>query len=385
MLLNIYLKELKDCFRDRRTLLLTVFLPIVMMTGLTLFYDSMLSNDEDTTYTLAVEQSFYSEAEQLFLKTPNIDIHAAADPEQAVADGEAQAALLTDGPFIANIQKGVPASISIIGNSFSENSAYVMSAASTALSAFENTIIAERLQSQGIDQSLIQPFTVEQKEISSEGGAMMMLSLLIPLILALAIGVGAGPAAADLFAGEKERKTMEALLMTPVNRMTMLIAKWLVISTLGIVIGLVTLLVVSLEVAFLTENLREAIHFGNQFPQIIGFALLVTAVYSMFNGALLMLTSIVAKTVKESQSYSAPVMMLSVFPTMFVTNLGVNELTLKHFAIPILNLFSILKELIAGVVNYEHLALMVGTNLLVIAAFITIGRLLFLKDKWVMN
>ncbi|WP_050182316.1 ABC transporter permease [Domibacillus robiginosus] len=385
MLLNIYLKELKDCFRDRRTLLLTVFLPIVMMTGLTLFYDSMLSNDDDNTYTLAVEQAFKPEAEQLFAQTPNIEVRTAANPEQAVADGDAQAALVTGESFAENIENGIPASISIIGNSFSENSAYVMSAANAALSAFENTIVAERLQAEGIDQSLIQPFTVEQKEISSEGGAMMMLSLLIPLILALAIGVGAGPAAADLFAGEKERKTMEALLMTPVNRTTMLMAKWLVISTVGIVIGLVTLLVVCLEVAFLTENLREAIQFGDQFPLIIGFALLVTVVYSMFNGALLMLTSIVGKTIKESQSYSAPVMMLSVFPAMFITNLGVNELTVKHFAIPILNLFSILKELLAGVINYEHLALMVGTNLLIIVLFITLGRLLFLKDKWVMN
>jgi len=385
MLLNIYLKELKDCFRDRRTLLLTVFLPIVMMTGLTLFYDSMLSSDNDKTYTLAVENSFQGEAERLFAEVPNIKIDAVANPEQTVEDGDAQAALVTDGSFSQNIQNGTPASISIIGNSFSENSAYVMSAVTSTLSAFENTVVAERLQSEGVDNSLVQPFTVEQKEISSEGGAMMMLSLLIPLILALAIGVGAGPAAADLFAGEKERKTMEALLMTPVNRTTMLMAKWLVISTVGIVIGLITLLVVCLEVAFLTENLREAINFGDQFPLIIGFALLVTVVYSLFNGALLMLTSIVGKTIKEAQSYSAPVMMLSVFPAMFITNLGVNELTLKHFTIPILNLFSILKELLAGVINYEHLALMVGTNLLVVVLFITVGRLLFLKDKWVMN
>ena len=46
MLRNIYLKEMKDCFRDRRTLLRTVLFPIVMMTALTLFYDKMLSEGE---------------------------------------------------------------------------------------------------------------------------------------------------------------------------------------------------------------------------------------------------------------------------------------------------------------------------------------------------
>lgn len=385
MLLNIYLKELKDCFRDRRTLLLTVFLPIVMMTGLTLFYDSMLSTDGDNTYKVAVQDSFRSEAEQLFAVSPNIVIETAENPEQAVIDGDVQTAIVTAPSFSEDIQNGVPAAISIIGNSFSENSSYAMNAVSTALTAFEGEIISERLQSAGIDGSTVQPFSIEQKEISSDGGATMMLSLLIPLILSLAIGIGAGPAASDLFAGEKERKTMEALLMTPVSRTTLLLAKWLVISTIGVITGMVTLLVVSLEIAFLTENLQKAVNFGDQLPLIIGLALLVATIYSLFNAGILMLTSILGKTIKESQSYSTPIMMLSVFPVMIISGTGVNELSFQHFAIPILNLFSILKELTAGVINYEHLALMLGTNLLLMVVFIVIGRVLFLKDKWVMN
>ncbi|WP_046175819.1 ABC transporter permease [Domibacillus indicus] len=385
MLLNIYLKELKDCFRDRRTLLLSVFLPIIMMTGLTLFYEKLVSDGSDSTYTLAVDESFKAESEQIFDTYPNIEIQTSENPEQLVADGEAHAALVTDGSFMKNIENGTPASVSIIGNSYSENSAYVINAAAAAFSALEKNIVQERLQTEGVDASLIQPFTVEQKEISSEDGTINLLAMLIPLIMALAIGVGAGPAASDLFAGEKERKTMEALLMTPVNRTTLLIAKWLVISTIGVLTGFVTLLVVSLEIAFLTENLRAAVDFGNQFIEIIGFALLVTIVYSMFNAALLMLTSIAGKTIKESQSYSTPVMMISMFPMMIVSSLGVNELTVQHFAVPILNLFSVLKELTVGIINYEHLLLMIGTNLLCVIAFLIIGRLLFLKDKWVMN
>ncbi|MET1032387.1 ABC transporter permease [Domibacillus tundrae] len=385
MLLNIYLKELKDCFRDRRTLLLSVFLPIVMMTGLTLFYESLVSDGSDEIYTLAVDNTFEAEAERIFTSSPNIEIEAAQDPEKLVADGDAHAALVTDGLFSENIQNGVPASISIVGNSYSENSAYVISTASGALSALENTIVQERLQMEGMDASLVQPFIVEQKEISSEDGTINLLAMLIPLILSLAIGIGAGPAASDLFAGEKERKTMEALLMTPVNRSTLLTAKWLVISTIGVLTGFVTLIVVSLEIAFLTENLRNAVNFGGQFAEVIGFALLVTIVYSMFNGALLMLTSIIGKTIKESQSYSTPVMMIGMFPMMIISSIGVNELTVQHFAIPILNLFSVLKELTVGVVNYEHLLIMLGTNLLCVAVFLIIGRMLFLKDKWVMN
>ncbi len=71
--------------------------------------------------------------------------------------------------------------------------------------------------------------------------------MLISFILAITIGVGAGPAAADLFAGEKERKTMEALLMTPVKRSTLLLSKWLTISSIAAITGITTLIVVALE------------------------------------------------------------------------------------------------------------------------------------------
>jgi sodium transport system permease protein len=385
MLLNIYIKELKDCFRDRRTLLLSVFLPVIMMTGLTFFYEKLVSDGSDEVYTLAVDTAFSTEAEQLFAGFPNIQIEPVPDPEQSVADGDAHAALLADHTFSANIQNGSSSSITIIGNSYSENSAHVINAAAGALSKLEKEIVQERLQNEGVEASLVQPFNIEQKEISSEDGTINLLAMLIPLILAIAIGTGSGPAASDLFAGEKERKTMEALLMTPVSRTTLLTAKWLTISTVGVLTGFVALVVVSLEIAFLTENLRKAVNFGGQFAEVLGFALLITVIYSMFNAALLMLTSLIAKTIKESQSYSTPVMMIGMFPMTILSSIGVNELTFHHFAIPILNLFSVLKELIVGVVDYEHLFLMIGTNLLCMAVFLIIGRLLFLKDKWVMN
>ncbi|MFP3472707.1 hypothetical protein R0J90_21880, partial [Micrococcus sp. SIMBA_144] len=73
------------------------------------------------------------------------------------------------------------------------------------------------------------------------------------------------------------------------------------------------------------------------------------------------------------------------FPGMFITNVGLNELTFKHFAIPILNLFSQFKELLMGVVDYQHIAITIGSNLVIMLIIFMIGRVMFLKDKWVMN
>lgn len=385
MLRNIYFKEMKDCFRDRRTLLLTVLMPIIMMTGLTFFYEKLISTDESKTYTLAVDQSFSKEEKNLFSGIENIAFVESTNPEETLQAGDALVALRLSHDFISSIENGEEASVTIIGNSFSQNSSNLMSMVNAALSVYEKSVTVERLQAQGTDLSVIQPFSVNQKELSEEDPNVNLIAMLIPLILSIAIGVGSGPAASDLLAGEKERKTMEALLMTPVNRVTLLFAKWLTIASVGAITGIITLIVVALEIGLFTENLKKAVSLGDNANIIIGLAVLVSIIFAMFNASLLMLTSIIGKTVKESQSYSTPVMMLVIFPTMIISGIGINELGFQHFAIPILNLFSILKELLFGIVNYEHLILTIASNLICMIVVFSIGRILFMKDKWVMN
>ncbi|MGM0836412.1 MAG: ABC transporter permease [Bacillota bacterium] len=385
MLRKIYLKEMKDSFRDRRTLLLTVLLPIVMMTGLVLFYESMVSDGEGETYRLAVETSFSAEEEGIFAAYENIEFVQSDDPEAVVQEGDAQAALILNDGFMESVAGGEAATVTVIGDSFSQNSSNLLNMVTSALAVYEKSVIAERLEAQGTSQELVQPFTFEQKEISEDNPGINLVAMLIPLILALAIGIGAGPSASDLFAGEKEKKTMEALLMTPVNRMTLLVAKWLTIVTIGSLTGIITLIVVALEINFLTENLKSAVSLGDNVYPVVGFAILVSIIYAMFVATLLMVTSIIGKTVKESQSYSTPIMMVAMFPLMIISGIGINELAFHHFAIPIMNVFTILKELSFGIINYEHLGIMIGSNLVCIVVAFIIARVMFLKDKWVMN
>ncbi|MED4018936.1 ABC transporter permease [Sutcliffiella cohnii] len=385
MLRNIYLKEIKDSFRDRRTLLLTVLLPLVMMTGLTFFYESLMSDGDGDVYNLAVSEAISEEEKAILQGYENINIKLAQNPEEMVQEGEVHAALLFEEGFFEKINNGEEAGVTILGDSFSQKSSFLMSLVSSALTVFEKDVISTRLTTLGLDTQLVQPISVQYQEIAEDNTSANLLAMLIPLILALAIGVGAGPAASDLFAGEKERKTMEALLMTPVKRSTLLLAKWLTISTIGALTGIITLLVVSIEIYFFTENLKQSLSGHENLLLIMGIAIIISIVYAMLVASILMVTSIAAKTVKESQSYSSPIMMLTVFPLMIITGIGVNELAFHHFAIPILNLFSLLKELIVGVVNYEHIFITIGSNLICLAILFVVGRIMFLKDKWVMN
>lgn len=385
MFRKIYLKELKDVFRDSRTLLLTVFLPILMMTGLVFFYETMSSDGEDKTFRLAVPNTITENEERIFSVFDNIELVKTNNPEKMFESGDAVAAIIFSDDFVQHVENGEEAKVTVIGNSFSQNSSTLLSLVNQALASYEKNIVSNRLVETGTDPKLIQPFVIEQKEISDEGGGSFLLAMLVPMMLALAIGVGSGSSAYDLFAGEKERKTMEALLITPVNRTTLVLSKWLAISTIGIITGLITLLVVVFEISFFTENLKKGLSFGDDTLSIVSIAFLVILVFAMVNAAILMIASIAAKTIKEAQSYSTPVMMIMIFPTVYLSMIGINELGLFHFATPILNIFSILKELLFGIVNYQHVLLMVGSNIVTMFILFIIGRVMFMKDKWVMS
>lgn len=377
---------MKDSFRDRRTLLLTVFLPIIMMTGLAFFYEYLLSsNGEKSTYTLVVNSSISDEEEILFNNLTNVTLYKSDDPKKELQEGIGDAAVIFSDNFAKKIEKEEKGKVTIIGDSYSQNSSHLMSLVANQLTSYEKAVISQRLKKLGTDENIIQPFTLEQIEFSDETPSTTLLGLLVPLILSLAIGIGASPAASDLFAGEKERKTMESLLMTPVNRSTMLFAKWLTISSIGSIIGLVTLMVVTLEIKFFTKHLKEAITFGDQWMVIVALALLISISYSMLIASILMLTSIIGKSIKEAQSYSTPIMMLCLFPAMIITTIGVNELKLYHFSIPLFNFFSISKELLLGIVDVKHIIIVLISNTITMLILFIIGRILFLKDKWVMN
>ena len=385
MLRKLYIKELKDSFRDRRTLLLSVLLPIIMMTGLTLYYEYLLSDGKEETFQLAVPTQLDDEIKTNISVYPNIEIKSSKDPEQMVQEGNAQAAILIDDQFSEKINSGSVANITIIGDSFSQSSSTLISLVTNALNQWEKTVVSQRLEAADLEATLIQPLSIVQKEISAEDPNINLVALLIPLILVLSISVGASPAAYDLFAGEKEKKTMEALLITPVNRSKLVFSKWLTISTIGTITGFITLVVVIVEIAFFTENLRQAVPINDNFILIILFAIVLAILYSMFIASILMLTSIIGKTIKEAQSYSTPIMMLTILPLMLISSIGINELTTKHFIIPFLNIFAILKELIFGIINYEHILISIASNLICMLIIFFIGRTLFLKDKWVIS
>src|SRR5690606_25980399 len=156
-----------------------------------------------------------------------------------------------------------------------------------------------------------------------DGASLYLAALILPLLVVMTVMVGSQSSAVELFAGEKERKTMEALLMTPVNRSALIMAKWLVISTLGFISGIVAVGGFAIVVATMTERMKQVLDFGDQVGSLIASALLSILLFSLLVAAIQIIFSLFANNFKEAQSYFGPVMFIAMAPYFVLMGTGV--------------------------------------------------------------
>ncbi|MCY8473765.1 ABC transporter permease [Bacillus halotolerans] len=381
---QIYKKEMIDALRDRKTILLTILVPMITMLGLVFFYESMLS-DKGEQYTIAVGQSLPSELEHKLKAIDEISVKTFAKPEQAVDDGKADVYLNVPKEFDSYITSMTSFEVDVYGSSVDQGSSNAMQLVQSALEQYKNEIVQERLTSKHIDHSVIQPFSVQQKEADEEQGvSAIMLSAILPMLLLTSIVSGAMPIALDIIAGEKDRKSIEALLLTPVSRNKVLVGKWLAVSTFGIASGVLSLIFLILCTVLFTEKLRTAFQLGDHLWVIIGASALIIVLSAMLIAAMELMISIISGTVKEAQSYMSLVVFLPIFPMFFIFNKAPNQIDLSYFFIPFLNLHALFKQLLFGMISPAAILYTCGTIVVLIAIFFLLARACFLKDKWVL-
>lgn len=384
MLSHIYKKEMIDALRDRKTILLTILVPMIMMLGLVFFYESMLS-DKKEQYTLAVGHSLPPALESKLNAIDEISVKTFAKPKEAVDEGKADAYLNVPKEFDSYVNSMTPFKIDVYGNSVDQGSSNAMQLVQSALDQYKNEIVQERLTNKRIDHSVIQPFTIQQKEADEEKGvSAIMLSAILPMLILTSIVSGAMPIALDIMAGEKDRKSIEALLLTPVSRNKMLVGKWLAVSTFGVASGVLALVFLILSTVLFTENLKTAFQLGDHMWSVIGASALIIVLSALLISAMELFISIISSSVKEAQSYMSLVVFLPMFPMFFIFSKAPNQFDLSYFLIPFLNLHALFKQLLFGMVDPAAILSTAGTIAVLIAIFFLLARACFLKDKWVL-
>lgn len=388
MMFHVFKKELKDTFRDRKTIFLTIIIPILFSISLVFFMDQfMLSESSTDTVTVVANKEADSVVIDWIESTGDFAVHFAEDPSETVKKGDTLVGMIIQENFSDLLENKMTPEITFFIEPSSTKASTAIDRLLHILSDKKHDWINAHLLEANVNPEIMEPFHLHVESISGDDDVFSKyaISIMAQIVIIIAVLVGGLPAASDLLAGEKERNTMEALLMTPVKRIHILAGKWLTISSLSMMSGLFSVIALVGFVQLFTTNMKEALDITNHLPDFIGGLTAGIVVFSLLVAALQMVLSLMANNMKEAQSYITPITMLAMIPYFVLIDVSAHELTATYFVIPFMNINALIKQLIYGVYDLTSILLVVGSSAIFIVIIFAITALMFSKDRWVLG
>jgi sodium transport system permease protein len=367
----ILIKEVVDNFRDRRTILSAllygpVLMPLIMLGSFSVGLEKQSINREEmlTVYVHNIEldnlfSSFFSER--------NIQLKLADEEyKDKVLKGEYDIVMVVDDEFDRQFRSGEPADIWLYYNGQNSGSVSTYRRVKQVLAKYSQTILALRFRARGLDQSLLKPIQVIDRELGELNQIQRFLPRMLALIVMIAMTLGGFYLAVDACAGEKERRSFESLLALPVKRSVIAGAKLGAVFFYVFVSGMIALFVSLLLTSVLPLDMfSSSLNFS--LLNIFVTVLLLTPLALLLSSLMFFLSSF-SKTVKEAQTHLALIIFLPMLP-FFVTQFFDLGSASVVWRIPVFAQFAFVENILSGGT--------VGAWELVIVSFLSIVVALF--------
>lgn len=221
-------KELTDGLRDRRTLLMALLFPLLGPLTLAVALDFAAQSMQKVAregITLPVQGREHAPNLVAFLGAEARIVDAPADPAGAVRAGDFDAVLVIRPEFGARLREGRPAPVQLVVDESRQQSMSVVSAVRELLAAWGRRTAAQRLIARGLDPTVIEPLAVETVDLSTRTSRAALFLSILPYFVVMSMFMGGMAVAIDTTAGERERQSLEPLLVNPVPRGAFVLGK----------------------------------------------------------------------------------------------------------------------------------------------------------------
>ena len=363
-LFNILKKELREVFRDKKSLammlIIPIFIPLIML-GMSALFDMQANKDIEEYNKIGFAYDL-SDAEKQIAEQMNIEVINGTEDELKTKYENEE----------INLYVTQNANTYTINSDSSDNSSYAKGLMEEYFNAYKQYLQQDYLQNQGVNpDAVFNIITVEENVFEEDNYFGNYIKNYAFLFIIMAITVSATYPATDTTAGEKERGTLETLLTFPIKSRDIIVGKFLSVSISSIVTGLISfaLAIVALFISKDMFTIYEGVDIMYSMPSII-FAIVVIIAYSFFISGLCISIASTSKTFKEAQSALTPLTFISFFPSFIVFMVGVQTTPILSL-IPFLNYTMIFTDIAAGNINLVNIALMAVSTIVYIALIFT--------------
>lgn len=405
-MLRVYLKELLELTRDKKTLIFTVLLPTLIMPLIMFGFAAIVGKitkkaiDESLNYTI-IGSSYYSEFAKELAKNDKfefIEVSDIASAKEMINKGDIRFAIVIPESTQQNLSNGVSAEIELFYNDSATTSAVIFRRVEDTIESLKEDLVNSRYQKLGLSEeqgkainepiNLVKTSTADERESFGEkiGGFLPYILILIGL-------QGAMFPAIDLGVGEKERGTLETLLLTPVSRFQIVFAKFLVIFTTSFISVFLTLISFGLVASVFgpimfaelgasgsgrIEGLLDALATISMLD--VSLMILMLLPIAAIFASILLSVSIYARTFKEAQNYMSPIMIVVFFPLILALLPGV-KLDWMWASVPITNVALAIKEIFKGTIDLGMLAVIFVSTTIIAGALLALCNWWFQREQ----
>lgn len=317
--LTVAKKELLDGVRDRRVWLVVLVTalasgPLTLLL-LSRFMGDLKAKAEAREVLVANAQAAPSlvnflERKARVVKAPPDDVRARIEQgrfDDAVLE-------LPDG-FEASVRRGEPVDVTVLHDGNRAQSATAAMTLERLVNGWSQELGVQRLLVRGVDPALLRPVRATVVSVGTSRGGAARLLFMVPLIALVSAVIGALAIAIDVTAGERERGSLEPLLMNPVSPGALVVGKFAAVCLASLVtlVGTMTSFAVAAQLVR-DEALSAAFQFG---PTEAGYTLAVLGPFCLLVSSVLMLAALFARGHKEAQATTSYVVSLvSIAPSL---------------------------------------------------------------------
>jgi sodium transport system permease protein len=311
----VFMKELRDGLRDRRSimsvLVVAAVMPALFGGMFTVMAGHSKNADEISLPVVGVENApaFVDWLKQ----QPGVQIVAApADPEQAVRDRKEDVVLIIEKDFAKDMERAVPAPVKLVSDSTRESARRKVSRSRNLVISYSEQLADLRLIARGVAPSVALPVRLEEVEVSSAQERLAAQLNILTLLLVMAAVTGGMQIAIDATAGERERGSLEPLLLNPVPRAALATGKWLAAGAFGctsVVFSMLVTVNILRRVPWQDMGIRFRVSDGD----LMSLLALVLPL-AFFLSAVVVFASTFARSYKEAQGYMGMLVLLPLFP-----------------------------------------------------------------------
>ena len=366
----VFKKELVDGSRDRRsmgTLLFSAVLaPLLIGVMFTVTAQRRRGADE---IKLPIVGAEHAPAFVDWLKQqPGVEIvPSPGDAEQAVCDRIEDVVLIIDRDFAKNMSRATPAPVKLVSDVTRETARPKVTRVRGLVAAYSGQTAALRLIARGVAPSVATPIRIEEVEVSSSQQRLATLLNILPMLLVIAAVTGSMQVAIDSTAGERERGSLEPLLLNPVPRLIVAAGKWLAASLFGCG-AVIFSMVLTVNVMGRVPWHDMGIRFRVTDAELMSLLVLILPL-ALLLSAFVMFASTFARSFKEAQGYLGMVMLVPMLPGIAMTLYPLA----KHpwlAPVPILGQYALAADVLGGTPPSPALYVLAGVSALGVAGLL---------------